>query len=363
MSSWIVVKIGGSTLSSAGSYFSHAVKIRALIESGVRTFIVLSAMRGVTDSLLKLAWGRLGELEFLRELHYSVALELGGANLASVVDGILGGLGKLASTAPRGPALVDYIVSHGERLSRIFMVKALEAEGVKVLNVNALDIIAVRGDYGDAYIDYRVTFMNLAKVRELAELEKASPVIEGFIGRMSDGSIATLGRGGSDYTATAVASLSSIDRVFMVTDVPGVFSCDPRIVSGVRLVEELSLREAREASLYNVKGLNPKAFTPELLKEDMEIRIGTWSSKGTLVRAGASNGAKLVGYKGPTIALIGEGVQSVKVAVRLLEALDAGGVPVYSLEFTVEKPSISFKVPENLAFKALNIAHKVVVDG
>ncbi|MFN4045930.1 MAG: hypothetical protein ACK4H7_01140 [Acidilobaceae archaeon] len=363
MSSWIVVKIGGSTLSSANSYFNHASEIRALIEHGVKPFIVLSAMKGVTDSLLRLASGRIGELEFLRDLHYSVALELGGARLASVVDGILGKLGGTASTVSRAPALVDYIVSYGERLSRVFMVKALEAEGVRVLNVSALDVIAVNGGYGDAYIDYGVTFMNLAKVRELAEAEGASPVVEGFIGRMGDGTIATLGRGGSDYTATAVASLLGISSVFMVTDVPGIFSCDPRIVSGVRLVGELSLREAREASLYNVKGLNPKAFAPELFNDRMEIRIGTWSSRGTLVKARAREGAKLVGYKGSTIALIGEGAQRVKVAAKLLEALDAKGVPVYSLEFASEKPSISFRVPENLTSKALNLAHKVVVDG
>jgi len=111
--------------------------------------------------------------------------------------------------------------------------------------------------------------------------------MEGFIGRGLEGSVVTLGRGGSDYTAVTVAALLGVPEALLVTDVPGLMSIDPSITPGARVVKALDYGEAIEASTYGVKRINSKTFEPISLGLGKPmVTIGSWSSRGTVVGDG-----------------------------------------------------------------------------
>jgi aspartate kinase len=153
--------------------------------------------------------------------------------------------------------------------------------------LNSVDLVLTDGVHSDARVDYEVTMLNLLKVAGYAGSSKVTPVMEGFIGRGLEGSVVTLGRGGSDYTAVTVATLLGVPEVLLVTDVPGLMSIDPSITPKARVVKALDYSEAIETSAYGVKRINPKTFEPVSIGLGKpRVAIGSWSSRGTVIGEG-----------------------------------------------------------------------------
>ena len=267
-----VVKFGGSSVKSS---FWSALKLVDYLLEGSRVVVVVSALRGVTEKLLKLSeWPDWRTFESIALEHYKIANRLGAD-----IEPLLSELEKAVARRRYDPEWRDYILSFGERLSAVLFAKALENEGIPAIPVDAREILTLRGSFGNAEIDIPAS---LPKVKKLGELAKETvPVVTGFIGSLN-GKTATLGRGGSDYTASALGAMLDARAVLIMSDVEGIYTADPRLVPEAKLIHFLSRERALLAAKLGMKALHPRTIEP--LKSIPLIlgRTEDWSF-GTLV--------------------------------------------------------------------------------
>ena len=238
---------------------------------------VVSAMSGVTNRLIQAAQAsEIGDLEkamaifaALRRQHAAAIDELISdrdkrEQLTKRLDGIFDDGERLC----RGTALLheltsrtlDAISSLGERLSAPIVAGALVESGARSEAVEATELIVTDSFHGgaDPLMD-RTRQRSEARLRPLLQ-QGVIPVVTGFIGATQDGVLTTLGRGGSDYSATILGSALDADEVIIWTDVDGVLTADPRLVPEARTIPEISYREATELAYFGAKVLHPKTL-------------------------------------------------------------------------------------------------------
>lgn len=369
-----MVKIGGSLLRDSKSYIESAQKIKEVfIENGLRAIVVVSAAKGVTDKLIQAAKGSQEALRCVCERYLEIARELNSVKVIRRVGEELKRLEIVASAASGNSAdasLQDFLLSFGERISKVLLVGALETVGVNALELRAEELIVTNDKFGDASIDYTSTYSNLEKLYPSIVDTPTIPVMEGFIGSTVNGRITTLGRGGSDYTATTIASLLNIDRVYLVTDVDGIMTADPAVVENARLVKTMSYRESLEASLHGAKRINPKAFEPLEKFYSSKLIIGSWSRFGTeIVRDIPMElwGPKVVMNRAQEgvsyIAVVGEGTSSIRFIRTALEIIDRGGIEIMGLQSYTHRPSLIVYVSPSYELKTLRLLHKELFEG
>jgi aspartate kinase len=266
------MKFGGTSLGDRERIDTVVSLVRGrLARSPV---LVCSAHAGVTDLLLagaRAAAAGKPDLTPLREREYGLldALRLKRSLVdpdLERLDQMFRGLALLGELTPRS---LDQVAAFGERMS----VKAIAA----VLRRRRIPATPVQADEAGLVTDGRFTrasplpqaYTNLA--RSLAAVEGV-PVVTGFIGRDADGNVTTLGRSGSDYTATIVGRAISAEEVEIWTDVSGVLTADPRIVPAARPVERLTYAEASELAYYGAKVIHPATIHPAVEK-GIPVRI------------------------------------------------------------------------------------------
>src|SRR6185503_8594437 len=149
-----------------------------------------------------------------------------------------------------------------ERVSAQLLAAAVARLKRRVSYIDALEIIDTDGEHGGATPKLDETASRARAVISPAIKAGAIVIVPGFIGRAPDGSVATLGRGGSDLTATVLARSLGAQRVVLWKDVPGILTADPRIVPDARLIPQLHHREAAEVAHYGAKVLHPRALIP-----------------------------------------------------------------------------------------------------
>lgn len=341
-----------------------------MIEKDLRPIVVVSASKGVTDLLLQVARGLRDSLKEVEIRYMDIAHELGSVKLVRRIEEEISRLRRIAENIEvLDQALVDYILSYGERISKIIMVQALEIQGINAFELNATDIIITNSVHGDATIDYPATAVALEKIYGIIKDRKYVPVIEGFIGRSSEGEITTIGRGGSDYTATTIAALLKLDRVYLVTDVDGIMTTDPDVVPTARLVKYMSYREALEASMYGAKGINPKAFDPLEKVYSSRVVIGSWKHFGTTISKEIPEeyyGPKVIMLKDMVdysyIAIIGEGVSRAVFLRDTLDTIVRLGVEIKGIQTYVHRPSTVLYVDRNQGREILKMLHKALFE-
>ena len=158
------------------------------------------------------------------------------------------------------PRMRDSISSLGERLSAPLVAAALEARGVPTELIEATELIVTDNVHGAAEPQGDATRERCERrLRSLLQ-RGIVPVVTGFIGATPEGTVTTLGRGGSDYSATILGAALDADEVIIWKDVDGVMTADPRIVPGARTVPEISYREAAELAYFGAKVLHPKTL-------------------------------------------------------------------------------------------------------
>src|SRR5690606_38476369 len=166
----------------------------------------------------------------------------------------------------------DRIVSTGEKAMSVMMAATLRSRGTPAVHVFADTVIATDDRFGSARPDRQRT-RERAAATILPHLEAGLTVVmTGFIGFAPDGSTTTLGRGGSDYSATLLGAAIEADEVQIWTDVPGVLSADPRQVSDARVVPTISYEEAQELAHFGAKVLHPRTIRPAVAL-DSPVRI------------------------------------------------------------------------------------------
>jgi len=362
----IVIKIGGSVLRRGRDYITAARRIKEdFIDRGERVIVVVSAMKSVTDLLIKAANGDGDSAEEVMRIYESAAREAG--LLSTRLIEAIGDLREVLRHAPRSEYGKEYVVSLGETLSKELMAEALLAEDVLARPFDARKIIVAEPSGSPPRIDYRLTARNVIRLRDAA-LSGYVPVIEGFVARLPSGHTVTLGRGGSDYTATALAVLAGAGEVYFVTNVPGIMSADPSLVEEVRIVPSLDHEEASEASSYGAKRIHPRAFEA-LMNTDVVALVGNWTVFGTVVtpKPEPCTGPKLVASsyvdgKGRA-ALVGRGVCSHSFIASLASKLKEYEGSVLSVRPVCPRPAVVLDTAKNELPGLVRWLHKSFVVG
>ena len=170
---------------------------------------------------------------------------------------LMEGMSLLREKTPQG---LDYALSFGERLSAYVLARLLNARGIAALAVDARSWVLTDSHFGDARVDWEKTRTNVHGL--WASWGDRVTVHTGFIGQTVDGRTTTLGRNGSDYTATLLAGSLQATKVVINTDVPGVMTADPRIVPDAVPVSNLTFSEALELAVYGSRLFHPRTFFP-----------------------------------------------------------------------------------------------------
>ncbi|MEM1856292.1 MAG: aspartate kinase, partial [Candidatus Methanomethylicaceae archaeon] len=259
------------------------------------------------------------------------------------------------------PRSMDLILSFGERLSAPLMRAALIEKGVKAIDLTGGEAgIITDSNYGNAK-----PLMNLTEIMvrdRILPILKAgvTPVITGFIAQDSNGVITTLGRGGSDYTATILAAALDADEVWLWKDVDGIMTADPKLVPEAKTIPILSYNEVMEMAYFGAKVLHPLTVSPVQNKR-IPIRIRNAFNKshpGTLIREKPDMTKKVKAVTAiNNVSIInvgGAGMIGVpNVVARVFSALAANNVNVIMISQSSSQADISMVVKKSDLEKAL----------
>src|SRR5215468_9889104 len=271
-----VMKFGGTSVGDA-SCIARAAKIVVNAAKENRCVAVVSAMSGVTNRLIEAAnQARAGNgaeaaviLEALGKQHETALMSLVPREkerecIRRKLDEVLAegrrlceGTALLRELTPR---TLDAVSSLGERLSAPLVAAAVKETGATSEAIEAAELIVTDAFHGGAEPQMELT-REKSQARLCPLLEKGIvPVVTGFIGATADGQLTTLGRGGSDFSATLLGAALDADEVIIWTDVDGVLTADPRLVPEARTIPEISYREASELAYFGAKVLHPKTL-------------------------------------------------------------------------------------------------------
>ena len=287
MNNVLVMKFGGTSVGSADR-MAVTARLSAEQRAGRPVVIVVSAMSKITDLLLETikraeAGDQAGidsDIVKLRKRHREACLELlpedrHAAVLAEIdiivadFERIANGICLLGEAPPRS---VDEAVAVGERLSTLLVAARLEARGTPAVAVNAAELIVTDAVFGNATPLIEPT-RTKARARLLPLLEAGVlPVVTGFNGATVDGRPTTLGRGGSDFSASILAGALDASELWIWTDVDGIMTADPRLVPDCVVLEEVTYREAAELAYNGAKVLHPRTLAPLV-----DRQIPVWS--------------------------------------------------------------------------------------
>ena len=263
----IVMKFGGSSVANAERIKHVASIIQAYAEK--RPAVVLSAMGDTTDHLLEAAdlavQGKV-DIEKVEKLHFDTAKELGIdvpaiKELLDELKTLLTGISMLHELTRRTR---DYLVSFGERMSVRMMAAYLQKLGTSAKFYDAWDIGMVSdSNYMSAELLDEV-WENIPKALNdyKSGKQKEIPIVTGFIAKDKNGIITTLGRGGSDLSATMIGAAMKADEIQTWKDVDGILTTDPRVVKDARPVPEVTYEEAQELAMFGSQVLHPRSMIP-----------------------------------------------------------------------------------------------------
>ena len=367
-----VIKFGGSSLVDASAMTQVANVLEA--RKKVPKFVVLSAMGGATDALLRAgrsardgdpAWHTL--VSDLRARHLEAASALLDADEAqNVAQEVEDGLAHVRSIC-EGLQLLhefsdhtkDALVSMGERLSVPLMRAMLSQRGFKVGRLSALDVVVTDSQYGAAVVDRARTAENLRQA--MADLGPCDVVVmEGFVGRDDQGEVTTLGRGGSDLTASLVASILGASHMEKSTDVPGMLTADPRVVPTAKIIDSMSYEEAMELCHFGAKVIYPPTLIP-LREAGIPLVIRSTfdtESPGTTISSQPDPGSGVRGVSSidgmALVTLVGGGMVGIPgYSRRMFMALSMRQVNVVLITQGSSEHSITVAVQESEVDNAL----------
>ena len=273
----IVIKFGGTSVGDAGAIERAAEIVRGRLPR--RPVVVVSALAGTTNALLAIAdqaaSGQLvpaiSNVQALRDRHLRETERLLGhcddaAEVASDVSVMFDELASLAEALSVlghvTPRSMDRLAATGEQLSSRIVVAAFRARGIPARLVEATDVMITDRQFMRA--EPRADLIADASQRILRPIVQGGevPVLGGFVGATEEGVTTTLGRGGSDYSASLFGAALRADAIEIWTDVDGMLTADPRVVQGARLISQIRFDEASELASFGAKVLHPSTIAP-----------------------------------------------------------------------------------------------------
>ena len=329
----IVMKFGGTSVGSAERITQAAQLATSGMTQGHRVVVVTSAMSGVTNTLIDAAtaaskgqWDpQVRQALFARHAAVAEALIQDADRRAKTLTEIDRRLDRfeklcygLSMVHELTPRLLDAISGTGEMLAAPLVASAIAVRGVPSSAVDATELIVTTDQFGGAE-----PLMDETRAKTKARLEPLLaggeiPVVTGFIGATADGVLTTLGRGGSDYSASIVGAALDADEVWIWTDVDGVMTANPADVPEARTLSEISYSEASELAYYGAKVLHYKTIIPAF-RQRIPVRIlNSFNPSHPGTRVSVEGDASALGVKAVTsirgvslIAISGTGMQGI----------------------------------------------------
>jgi aspartokinase/homoserine dehydrogenase 1 len=367
---WVTHKFGGTSLADAAAYEA----VSAIIETwdGPRQAVVVSAAAGTTDGLIELV-SRAGRrdasfeehLESLKERQVALIEALlareGANDLVARIDKDFEDIKDvLRATRVMGAALenaIGAVAGFGEVWSARLLATYLQTKGVAASWLDAREVLVVTPAEPAAAVDWDATKANLEAW--LADNTSDVVVITGFVASDPDGAATTLGRNGSDYSASIFASLLEAQELVIWTDVDGVMSADPRLVPQAEVLAQLSYDEAMELAYFGARVIHPATMTPAI-RNGIPVTIRNTfnpSAPGSRISPESSTDVPVKGFASiGDMALVNlEGTAMIGVpgiSERLFGALREAGVSVVMISQGSSEHSICFAVPEVQANRA-----------
>jgi len=292
-----ILKFGGTSIGNSERIKRVLNILKEYSDKNEKFSVVFSAFGGVTDQLIDLCNkalngedSYLASFQNLRLKHLDIFMELVDHQKKNHVQAKINGLFDRLADILRGlyllreltPRIQDIILSYGERLSAFIISEALKSKNIECEYLDTTKIIKTDSNFGNAHVDYEQSKKNIIKYFE--EHNKIQ-VITGFIAADQNGEITTLGRGGSDFTASLIGSALNVDEIEIWTDVNGILTADPRKVDDAISLKAVTYQEAMEMSHFGAKVIYPPTMQPAF-DNKIKIRIRNTfepTFKGTII--------------------------------------------------------------------------------
>ena len=377
MSVMDVLKFGGSSVCNS----ENITKVMDILESYSKkgkVICVVSAIGGVTDKLLNsglLALNKnedyITEFEAIKNIHFKILSELisSGNEIAqdyltselNYLKNLLDGIFLINELTPKTS---DKLVSFGELMSSFIITEAIKARGIDAVRKNSQELIVTNSMFTKADVNYLVTNKN---IQDYFQESHRLTILPGFVSKSNIGEITTLGRGGSDFTASIIAAALRVKQLEIWTDVSGMYTANPKLVKQASPIEVLSYQEAMELSHFGAKVLFPPTIQPALNSEIPILIKNTLkpNDKGTLIKTQGNLGLRSNVVSGITsvdnIALLtlqGNGMIGIPgFSKRLFEVLALEKINIIFITQASSEHSICFGISEydtELAATAVN---------
>lgn len=286
-----VMKFGGSSVANAGNINKVIDIVLESQKEADGLVVVVSALGGVTDELIKIA--KLAEtkdkkykeiLENLCKKHNYVFAELikkENKEINKKYKELSRILSEIFKSGKPSPKLQDEVISFGEQLSAYIISEAIKNRSISCGFIDSRSVIKTDDNFGEANVDIENSFKLIAKsVKNKGNLV----IMGGFIASTPEGITTTLGRGGSDYTASLVGAALDASVVEIWTDVDGLMTADPRKIKSAITIPKISYEEAEKMALAGAKVIHPKTMKPARLKNIPIYIKNTFNPKGNVTK-------------------------------------------------------------------------------
>lgn len=376
----LVMKFGGTSVGTPDAMAQVVQIVQDTRQNWPAQVVVASALAGVTNLLInsavRAARGEMATYHAavceLSDRHHEAADALitdlaRKHHLHQEINHLIADFSNLCQAinvlGEASPRALDAVAGIGERLTVRILAAALESAGVPAAFVEASQLIITDDHFQNALPDMQETSLRTNKIlRPMIESGRI-PVVTGFIGATADGITTTLGRGGSDYTASILAVCLQADEVWIWTDVDGVMTADPRLVRDARTIPEISYREVAEMAHFGAKVLHPKSIHP-VIQAGIGLRVcntfrpggpgtrlvgeGQPERNGAMIAITAIRGLQLV-------TVSGRGMLGVPgVAGRIFSAVATTGISVPLIIESTSEQAICFPAPKEAVVDVLH---------
>ena len=376
----IVMKFGGSSVAN-GEKIRHVANLIADNKNDCGVVAVVSALQGVTNQLIEAAEeAKNGNQDYIKKFTKELLTRhLTASKVAiknrqtreetdqvlkervSELENILKGICYVNELSPKS---MDKVLSYGEKLSAPIVSGALNDIGIKSSHLTGGEAgIVTDNNYGEAGLLMQVTKYEVKRSLNPLLKKGATPVVTGFIAATQNGETTTVGRGGSDYTATILGAALGADEVWIWTDVEGLMTADPKIVPSAKTIKEISFQEATELTIFGAKAMHPRALEPAR-KEGIPVRIrsvfspnnpGTIITKEQKVRPEDGVKAVTLVKNVAVITVSGAGmVGAPGTAAKVFEVLGKEKINILMISQSVSESNISLVIQRSLLERAVN---------
>ena len=374
----IVVKFGGTSIGD-GKKINNVCEIIKKMVKDNQVIVVSSALQSTTDELVDLARSAgKGEnntqaMEIIVNRHESTIKnvinnqEIQKDVLKSTTD-LINDLKKIIegviTIKELSKKTLDYILSFGERMAVPIISAKLREMGIESKHFTGGEIgIMTDENFGDASPLMKVTQHNVKN--NLANiLDKITPVVTGFIGITQQGEISTLGRGGSDFTASLIGMCLDVDEVWIMTDVDGLLTANPKLYPNAKTIPQLSYSEASEMAIMGAKGMHPRALEPARTA-NIPVRIkntfnpeaeGTLINKDIIVKPNEITKAVTSIDELAMITLSGMNmIGNPGTAGEIFGVLGRNNVNIIMISQSISEANITFLIKNNDVRKAVSV--------